>query len=267
METTLEVRVNISGLETFGQRVRAGLENPGSAGPIREAFEQWAAVYMAEQSARFAAQGNGDWAPLKPSTIARRRQGVKIRRELGVQARLSGLSGPTRKRVQYFINAEAMALRAKWGARAGEKGMSPAEAHANRIKRNRATALARAHVFQELRAGGAFVVRRATILSGATVAILRDTGQLFAALTGGHAGHVETQVPFGISVGIGGGAEHANQNAGGALTIGRLAAIHQEGNPGHKLPARRILVDASETVRQKCYRIMDGAITGLAESA
>ncbi len=51
-------------------------------GPVRKAFKQWGARYRSFLRERFDkySKGGGDWAPLSPKTIARRRKGRGSRR-------------------------------------------------------------------------------------------------------------------------------------------------------------------------------------------
>ena len=51
-------------------------------GPVRKSFKQWAARYRSFLRERFDkySKGGGDWAPLKDSTIKRRRKGKGTRR-------------------------------------------------------------------------------------------------------------------------------------------------------------------------------------------
>lgn len=79
------VYVPISKLQKYADSIRKGLQ--GGGGAMRKAVLQWAAIYRGFAKERFVkfSLGGGDWKPLKPSTIARRRKGkaktVKIRRK------------------------------------------------------------------------------------------------------------------------------------------------------------------------------------------
>ena len=70
-----KVKVNIEGLKRFAKDVERGLKT--GAKPIGDAFRQWAVRYRSAMQERFDAfsKGGGDWAPLKPATIAARRHG------------------------------------------------------------------------------------------------------------------------------------------------------------------------------------------------
>lgn len=71
--------------------------------------------------------------------------------------------------------------------------------------------------------------------TAATVAILRDTGTLFKALTIGLPGNLFQRIKDGIKVGFGGPARHP----GGKATIRDIAVFHNEGKG---VPKRQILV-------------------------
>lgn len=73
---------------------------------------------------------------------------------------------------------------------------------------------------------------------GGLVAILRDTGTLFGALTIGSPGNVGKNIPNGYEFGFGGGGSHPE----GRMTIVRLAEIHQKGARSRNIPARPIIV-------------------------
>lgn len=83
--------------------------------------------------------------------------------------------------------------------------------------------------------------------SPVVVSILRDKGQLFAALSPafvGAPGAVEEDVPFGVRIGFGGSAKHEDSD----VTIADIASFHQEG--GARLPQRMLIVPPSESVQE-----------------
>jgi len=89
---------------------------------------------------------------------------------------------------------------------------------------------------------------------GGNVAILRDTGLLFAALnpTFNSIGGLEQVDGFSITVGYGGPAKHTGK--GGHISIADLAAIHDQGL-GH-VPKREIIVPPDEAL--KAQMAVDG---------
>lgn len=90
------------------------------------------------------------------------------------------------------------------------------------------------------------------------VAILRDTGTLFGALSPtftGKPGQLQEDIPFGVRVGYGGPHRYPS---GGRATIADIAAFHQEGNS--RLPKREIIVTPSERVLDQMAADMDRAI-------
>lgn len=81
----------------------------------------------------------------------------------------------------------------------------------------------------------------------ATIAILRDTGTLFKALTIGAPGNLFQYIVNGIRVGFGGPAKHPQ----GKATIADIAEFHQTGDPKRHLPARPILHIPNESLKKK----------------
>ncbi len=131
------------------------LRTTTASGPVRDALKKWAARYRSFAQLRFDrfSKGGGNWKPLAPSTLRRRRKGKRKN------------------------------------------------------------------------------VRKATIL--------RDTGTLFAALDPtftSRPGQLETNIPFGVTVGYGGPGRHPK----GRATIADIASFHQEGGP--HLPKRELIV-------------------------
>jgi len=68
-----DVTVDLSGLENLKRIIRSGNRF------IREGYTQWAAIYRADQRLRYVkySRGGGDWAPLSPATLARRKKGKR----------------------------------------------------------------------------------------------------------------------------------------------------------------------------------------------
>lgn len=69
------VTVNLKKLKRFESEVNSGFK-VGATGPIRKAIKQWGIRYRAFLQQRYLkfSQGGGNWPPLKPSTIKRRRK-------------------------------------------------------------------------------------------------------------------------------------------------------------------------------------------------
>jgi hypothetical protein len=76
----MPVILRLRGLFRFSDSVQRHLKGPNHGGPIGVAFKQWGAVYRGFVKERFHrfSRGSGDWPPLKPSTIARRRKGTGV---------------------------------------------------------------------------------------------------------------------------------------------------------------------------------------------
>ena len=103
---------------------------------------------------------------------------------------------------------------------------------------------------------------RAAASGGGQVAILRDTGILFATLEpmlGAVPGKVARHIPYGIQAGIGGPARHP----GGRATIADIAFFHQTG--AGNLPERKIIVDPPRAVIARMERVLDAAIKRLSQ--
>lgn len=75
-----------------------------------------------------------------------------------------------------------------------------------------------------------------TAAAAGSVAILRDTGTLFAALDKGAPGNVLTRIPGGVAIGFGGAASHP-----AGPTIGEIAGYHHRG--AGKNPRRRVVTN------------------------
>lgn len=71
------VTLNIRPLLKFDRAVMAGLKGGAQSNEIRRGFKQMAVVFRAWAKERFStfSRGGGDWAALKPSTVARRKKG------------------------------------------------------------------------------------------------------------------------------------------------------------------------------------------------
>ena len=101
------------------------------------------------------------------------------------------------------------------------------------------------------------------VSSGRSVAILRDTGVLFKALSVGAPGNTLTPIRGGLEYGISGSGSHSggalSAIAGSArgrssITIADLAAIHNAGTS--RIPQRRIVVEPDH-----------GTLNGMSEDA
>lgn len=68
-----KTKLNLKPLDAFMR----GVKRAPPGGPIDRVYRQWGARYLAFTRRRFAKQsrGGGDWTPLKPATIKRRRKG------------------------------------------------------------------------------------------------------------------------------------------------------------------------------------------------
>lgn len=201
------VKVNLDGLKQFSAALSANLAATEN-GPIRRAMRQWAVRYRGFVQQRFVtnSRGGGDWPGLSLATIYARRTGR------GAKAKTRGVE-TTRlmRQVASLRGRKAKALGKRDYAKVRKIGLQITKAKA----------------------------RISGLMTG--VAILRDTGTLFLALTptwSAKPGALEQHIPMGVRVGYGGPQRHAK---GGGATIADIASFHQTG-AGH-LPVRRIIVD------------------------
>lgn len=96
------------------------------------------------------------------------------------------------------------------------------------------------------------------------VAILKDTGILFAALQPvfvGTPGALEEKIAFGIRVGYGGPMKH---DKGGRATIADIASFHQNGAMP-RMPAREIIVKPPDSLLNTMAEDMSKAMGELSE--
>lgn len=70
------VKLNLKPLQRFRDILAGDLRRSGN-GPIRVAMKHWAKRYRSFAQERFVrfSRGGGDWPPLRPQTVARRRKG------------------------------------------------------------------------------------------------------------------------------------------------------------------------------------------------
>lgn len=188
---TATVNVNIPGLERYQKRINEQL-NSGVDGPVQRALFQWAVRYRSFIQRRFNtyARGGGDWAPLSPLTIARRRKGKSARSKRMAK-------GDFRSAADRRISSVKIKHR-----KSGKSYLA--------IKRRKP------------------IKKKPQTVSATSVAILRDTSSLFNALAPvitAPAGSVNKIIPGGIEVGYGGASQH-NSNG---ITIAELAYWHQTG--------------------------------------
>lgn len=196
--------------------------------------KQWASRWMTYIRRRFDrnSKGGGDWAPLKQSTIDRRRYSKGGRIGPARRSAAQGYSEASRARIaaQRAMNAattpkERKAARAAF-VRAGKK-LSSAKAKRDRVK-----------------------------AAGESAAILRDTGTLFRATSEGAPGNLFA--PSGVK-GFRAGFM-PTKHPSGKPTLSQIAAWHNKGAPG-KYPARPILVPPDQVLGQQMMGDLDRALT------
>lgn len=218
---SIRVRTNTNGMKRArkaADTLRTGAMSGLGTGPFADMRRQWGKRYEAFVRKRFTANsrgvGDGSWPVLAMSTIrARARKPGFIKRKKGVK-----------------VNGRFV-----YGSRVGF------------------ISLARDTRFQEGpdlggflhgRLGGAIVNGK-----GISVAILKDTGLLFNALTIGQYGNLLEAIPGGVRFGFA-NVGHPNKSGhGGGPTIAQIAKWHDGGVPSRHLPRRRILVQPDPVTR------------------
>ena len=237
IDVGVTVRAELSRWKRFRAAVRRGLAAAGAVPALDAMFVQWGGRYATFVRRRFLEQsaGGGEWPPLSLSTLLSRRKGKVGKQIFSVTGRTAALT-PEFKTLQRTVFRK---MKSKFKA----AGMG------NRT----ATALARAHSFNAVRrAGGKIRTSResaALWVAGGNVAILRDTGVLYNAISIGAVGNSTARKGPTMSYGIGGPAPHPDQTGKSPRTIGQIAEYHQMGGaiPGRP-PQRRILVPPTEQV-------------------
>ena len=184
------VKIKLTRLEKYRTQVKADLNNQAN-GPVRKAMKQWGVRYRSFAQERFDAfsKGGGDWPPLAPSTIARRRAAQSSRKKPKPSKELGA--------VESFVKFVG-------GTSKSSSGSNEKPAPKKRKSKKPAKKGDR------------------------KVSILRDLGVLFAVLAPTFAskpGSLEVQRPFGITVGYGGPSKHGS----GSVTIADIASFHQVG--------------------------------------
>ena len=227
IETQVTVSVKTPCTDALVRAFRSG--HPA----ITTMFNRWVHEYASWSQERFlaASRGDGTWPPLAASTIyARSRQPMaRFRAAYGHHVDTRGIDPETGQRLtrEKYLRLEASAYtrqrgwtKAMYGSTGGYK----------------------------IRGGGRTRGPGAASPVVGNVSILVDTGTLRNALTIGQAGNVTEQQGLTATYGIGGPAGHNSDR----LTIGKLAAYHQNGGtiPGRP-PQREILVAPPEEVMAK----------------
>lgn len=217
---TVELKGDVEHAARYREALRAAF---GGNAPEFERFSRRVlamyAGYIQRRFDRFS-KGGGDWKPLAPSTIYRRSRATveRARKEAD-----SNLKRGTDSRGKPFGKAEHDAM----------------------IKR----AHARAHKFlskvlgvpgwaaRGIRIGPAKIPQG--LNTGGQIAILRDTGMMFRALTINAPGNIMRRRGPVFEFGIGGPTTHPE----GGTTLGRIASYHQNGGTiPNRPPQRKILV-------------------------
>ena len=210
----------------WGQIVDS-LKQP-EGGAFAPVFTQWAAIYRGDMRERFVtnSRGGGDWPDLAEST--------KMARERRPLSRLH----------QDFVSS-LMPLDEYKGLR-NKAYKKVVRARANRRAKERTVRGFAAHHGE------------------GQMAILRDTGTLFAGLTPAFQhlpGQYENRIPYGIEVGYGGeGMERGNSR----MTVAQVAKFHQEGIPSKRgRIVRKTIVEPSDRALQIMVKVAEARLSKL----
>lgn len=211
------VKINLRRLSQFKAQATADLNNQAN-GPIRKALKQWAVRYRSFAQERFDAysKGGGDWAPLSPATIARRRKANTSKKKAAVPKKEKKL-GSISSFFQFVL---------------GKKPKKKTSSGSDDKKPKKKKKPSKSKKLKKLK-------------KERKIAILRDLGMLFMVLAPNFTsqpGSVEVHKPFGVTVGYGGPHKHGD----GSITIADIASFHQSG--GDRLPQRKIIVQPASSV-------------------
>jgi hypothetical protein len=209
--------------EVFGKYLDAvkSIDGTGGSRPasVVRMFKRWGEYYRSFAKERYVifSRGGGDWAKLKPSTIARRRNTKKPRAKLRSAVKQEKASLDRIKKIKAGLGRKPSVK----GSERLQKAYASHEAkHKARVKAQ-----------QKLEAGIASIailIDTATMIAGVNPVL--DTGK----------GALEKDIPGGIRVGYGGPAPHPGGGKG-PKTIADIASYHHEGNA--HLPKRQVIVD------------------------
>jgi hypothetical protein len=286
-ELHITVAVDLAKLQRFEKDIDNGLMSRVD-NPIAKALKQWGVRYRSFIQERFDkySKGGGDWPPLKPETIARRR---------GVKSKLKKFGkfvdrGKGKRRSFLSRNARIIDkdVRRVAGGKRGfrtrilRQKQKRLQAKLETGKGNRKNAIKQLQKIKQqlmklqskkignvnkgknrLRRQG-IAGKNAKILATVKVAILRDLGLLFAALSptfSGKPGQLENRIPYGIEIGYGGSHRHGN----GRATIADIASYHNVGSG--RLPRRQIIVEPPSNVLVAMASDMERALDKMSRDA
>lgn len=223
IKASITVKIKLRRLERFKSQVAADLQN-STQGPVRKALKQWAVRYRSFLQERFDAysKGGGDWPPLSPATIARRR---------------SGSASKTKKKTKPPPKQGAISSFFQYVL-----GKKTTESKKPEKKKKK-------------------VSKKPAKKKEKLVAILRDLGILYAVLSptfSGKPGSLEVHEPFGVTIGYGGPHKHGD----GKVTIADIASFHQTGDgvPQRKIivpPVTSVLTLMADDMRRALRKMKE----------
>lgn len=244
---TVRIKLTVEALDRLLASTDASVGFAVGAAPIRKAYNQWAARYSTFTRRRFNtySRGGGDWKPLALSTILARRTG-------GLKDKTKGQKEAERKLKKLTADDNLVAGRSLQRAiKLDAKRKELQKQRRGKTKGHRLKQIERELSLMG-RAGGhgasitagsnlkrliALSDEHKSIITGRGVAILKDNGVLFNAITIGQQGNQKTDLRNGVRYGFAMGVPHGVSGT----SIGSIAGYHNAGSLNGRPPRRVIL--------------------------
>ncbi|MEK7767962.1 MAG: hypothetical protein AAB368_17155 [bacterium] len=231
---TVGITIRIDGrLSLARQAIELGLRAPGIGGHFAVMRRQWKGLYEGFVRLRFVANSTGmggEWPPLALSTLLRRRTAVGGK-TMTVRERLNKAAGRHER-----ANAARTRLRAARAKGNPDKIASALRSYHKAVKsfRRIQTGTGKSSLARDTQAKGP---NKGNLVgfSGVSVAVLRDSGTMFSALTLNAPGNLNRDIAYGVRYGFQ-DTPHNDDD----VTIAQIASYHHRGG-GH-LPRRPIIV-------------------------
>lgn len=227
----MAVRIPYAELDKFTASVQQSMSGQTLHPAWAKCWKRWAWFYRSFARERFYrfSRGGGDWAPLRPATIRKRRNYTKPQRA-------------------YLKKLKTVARRDKAHSKAVRAYLKKASEQ-NRLKLKLQTL--RLADAQDKAAAAKQKVKEGI----ASIAILIDTAVMVGALAPTFQpgkGAIEDFISGGIRVGFGGPAGHKTKDGKVKGTIAQIAAWHQSGTP--RMPSRKHIVPPDDATKEKMTR-------------
>ena len=224
----MAVRIPYAELDKFTASVQQSMSGKSPHPAWAACWKRWAWYYRTFAKERFYrfSRGGGDWAPLKASTIRKRRNYTKPQRAYRSKLR----------------TAQAAQLRLGKASAANSKRATSASVKRLQKARERyAATSAKVQAAKQKVSEGI-----------ASIAILIDTAIMVGGLNPAFtpaSGALEQFIDGGIRVGYGGPVGHKGRDGKVKATIAQIAEWHQSGTPN--MPARKHIVPPDDPTKEK----------------